>query len=149
MSRPRGFYRACMEAGFGRPYDNSVPYAPGSLDCIRFTYAVLVKLYPDNSFWEITKVLHLSGYHWGATNNVDCLVKDIGIADYVRDTAIPGLYYCQGWGAYGHNFFLHRRRNGTLWMIEVTNLNPTGCHRVTEDQLRDTFPHLAICRLRT
>lgn len=157
------FYPIVAEVGLGRVYDSSPPYERDSLDCSRFTYAVLVRLLPWLDLPRISKALHLDYTGaLGAFGNVAALV-DIGAAVHASspdadtdDTAARGLYYGQGWrGNSGHNFFAHRRKDGTLWIVEVTNYAVGGqverrwCRQVTEAALRHRYPELRFCRLLT
>lgn len=149
------FYVIVAEVGFGRVYDSSPPYEYDSLDCSRFTYAVLCALLPWVNFEPVRKILHLDyDGALGAFGNVDALVE-MEAADHAVNANEHGIYYCQGWrGNSGHNFFFHRRRDGSLWCVEVTNYKASGrverrwCRQVAESDMRARYPQLRLARLR-
>jgi len=134
---------AVADVGLGRRYSHS---GDDSTDCIRLTAAVLGVLYPEISWPD--RVMHLHGYSVGSMANVDQVIESgAGVSIRAPDLTESGVYYCQGWGRYGHCFFLAVRPRGTLWIVEASNLTSDWVRPVVWADVVDAFPDLRIARL--
>lgn len=141
----------------GATYDRTPPYDPGSLDCVRFTYAVLQDLWPDivPQYHDELHVLDASK----PFSPVDAVLQ-AGIGYETRYDAVtlrsPGCWHlCQGWKGLdplrsGHGWLWYEPAGPVLGgglILQATDARyPWVRSMYWQDQL-DKFPHTRVAVL--
>ena len=137
------FLWSALDVGLGRSYG----IGDGRQNCITFVYAVLVGMYPAVDFTAHHKVLHLDGQPVGSVANIARLCQ-LGVAVETHDATEVGIYICQGWkGGSGHNIFLARRPDKSLWICDFTPADCDGLEPIAWEDVVARWPTRAIARL--
>ena len=135
----------------GATYDSSVPYTAGSLDCVRFTYAVLRDLWPD-----IIPNYH-SELHLLDPARPFSPVEAVHVAGVVTGSELtPGRWHlCQGWRSLdplegGHAWLWYEPATPSVepgLLVQATNARyPWVLPMQWQDQLAK-FPHTRLAVL--
>jgi hypothetical protein len=148
----------------GASYDRTPPYDEGSLDCVRFTYAVLKDLWPN-----------VIPQHHAAIHLLDAskpfspvqAAQDAGVGSRLPHTAVRGdgklvhgpqagcWHLCQGWKSLdplqsGHGWFWYEPATPVLGgglILQATNAkHPWVRPMYWQDQM-DKFPHTRLAVL--
>ncbi len=138
----------------GATYDRTPPYEPGSLDCVRFTYAVLQDLWP-NVIPQYHAELHLLDAAKPFSPITAINTSGQG-AILHGDNPQPGCWHlCQGWKSLdplqsGHGWLWYEPATPVLGggiILQATNARyPWVMNMYWEDQLAK-FPHTRLAVL--
>jgi hypothetical protein len=144
----------------GAAYDSSAPYAAGSLDCVRFTYAVLKDLWPDVAP-AIHDELHLLDPSQPfspveAVDNAGLSGEWSGLVRPGRSSPIPGCWHlCQGWKSLdplerGHGWFWYEPATPLLeagLLVQATNAQYPWVLPMHWGEQVAKFPHTRVAVL--
>jgi hypothetical protein len=136
----------------GATYDRTPPYDDGSLDCVRFTYAVLKDLWPD-----IIPQHHADIHLLDASKPFSPVyaMEPSGVGKPVTVPQAGCWHLCQGWKSLeplqsGHGWFWYEPATPVLGgglILQATNAkHPWVRPMYWQDQL-DKFPHTRLAVL--
>jgi hypothetical protein len=141
----------------GAGYDRTPPYEPGTLDCVRFTYAVLRDLWPD-----VIPQYHAELHVMDAADPFSPItaVAEAGVGKRTRDRLgiyrlRPGCWHlCQGWKSLeplqsGHAWLWYEPASPVMepgLIVQATNAGRWVEARYWEDQVK-RFPHVRLAVL--
>lgn len=114
---------AALDVGLGRRYGHT---GNDTQDCVRFTYAILKAVYPNQPWSALNEVMHLNiPDGLGSFANVEAVIA-LGIGERVDHPMPSHWHYCQGWRSSnrGHCFLWWEPPVpilGSGWILEATN----------------------------
>lgn len=144
----------------GSSYDNSPPYDPGSLDCVRFTYAVLRDLWPA-VVPQYHAQIHLTdpAQPFSPVAAIDSAGIGRGLAPLPGEPAprpLPGFWHlCQGWKTLsplnrGHGWLWYEPEApllGSSLIVQSTNARYPWVLPMSWDDQVAKYPHTQIAIL--
>lgn len=151
MPTERDFLMACLAELGGYTYDANAWPKPGTKDCTRFTYAVLVRLWP--TLERFKGPLHITDPAEPFSNVQALEAAGIGA---VSSQPIPGRWHLvQGWQSVtplrkGHAFFWYEPPIPLAlpsFIVQATPTTAPWCEERTVATQTERFPHLQWCAL--